>query len=376
MSGNDHIKTQYRRNGFATANPIVLQESAKTRTVFRPGLSSVGVRGHVIRQKAGENGNWKDVNEADFRSLPPDTGVSIELDSAATKVLFDYLRDLYQIQAQGVSYGHQDYVVGKSDEVIRIDDKSKAQVIRELLEQGYTEEVWDELAHANPNLANRLAAAQIQADREQVIRDFRQALKDHQDDEAFWEAFFEQHPWILQSVFSATVFMLGGDTYVGGKSAKGRQGSGGVATDFLFADESTKSFAVVEIKTPGTRLMGPIYRGDGDGEDQDVYSPHKELSGGVVQTRNEIAIAIEHFESVLGRTFKEVESRVHPKGVLIIGSASDLNQRQKASFNHFRHGLYSLTVITFDELLRRLEVLFDCEVMAPDEPGSSDEIPF
>jgi hypothetical protein len=320
----------------------------------------------VIRQKIGEGGAWKDLNEVDFRSLPPDAGVSIELDSAATRVLFDKLGSLYQIQAQGVSYGRQDYVVARSDEVIRIDDKSKAQVIRQLLEQGYSEDVWDELAHTNPNLANRLAAAQIQVDREQVIREFRQALQDHLDDEAIWQAFFEQHPWILQSVFSATVFMLGGDSYVGGKTAKGRQGSGGVAADFLFADESTKSFAVVEIKTPGTRLMGPIYRGDGDGEDQDVYSPHKELSGGVVQTRNEIAIAIEHFESVLGKTFKEVESRVHPKGVLIIGSASDLNEREKASFNHFRHGLYSLTVITFDELLRRLEVLFDCEVVALD----------
>ena len=136
MNDNDHIKTQYRKSGFATASHIVLSESATTRTVFRPGLSSVGVRGHVIRQKIGGDGAWKDVNEADFRTLPPDIGVSIELDSAATRQLFDKLGNLYQIQAQGVSYGHQDYVVAKSDEVIRIDDKSKAQVIRQLIKQG------------------------------------------------------------------------------------------------------------------------------------------------------------------------------------------------------------------------------------------------
>jgi hypothetical protein len=165
---------------------------------------------------------------------------------------------------------------------------------------------------------------------------------------------------LLQSAFSAAVFMLGGETYVGGKAALGRQGRGGVATDFLFADESTKSFAVVEIKTPNTNLVGKLHRGEGGGHDQDVYSMHADLSGGVVQTRNQIAVAIDHFESVLGKTFKEIESRVHAKGVLVIGTSAGLDDRERESFNHFRHGLYSLTVITFDELLRRLEVLFDC----------------
>ena len=362
MSDEEHIETQYRKGGFATANDVVLNVSAKTRVVFRPGLSQAGVRGHVIRQKIGDDGSWKETNEVDFRSLPPDAGVAIELDSSATKTLFDKLDDLYKIQSQGVSRGRQDYVVARSDEVIKIDDTSKGQVIRDLLDQGYSEEVWEQLAQKNPSLATRLAAAQIQVDREKVIAQFRVALQSHPSDEEFWQSFFEEHPWILQSVFSAAVFMLGGETYVGGKAAQGRQGKGGVATDFLFADESTKSFAVVEIKTPGTKLVGSLYRGEGDGQDQDVYNVHPELSGGVVQVRNEIAVAIDHFESTLGRTYKEIETRVHPKGVLVIGSSLGLNDRERQSFNHFRQGLYSLTVITFDELLRRLEVLFDCEV--------------
>ena len=62
-------------------------------------------------------------------------------------------------------------------------------------------------------------------------------------------------------------------------------------------------------------------------------------------------------------------NRVHPKGVLVIGSASLLNQRQKESFNHFRYGQHSLTVITFDELLKRLKLLFCTD----EDPA--DEIP-
>jgi hypothetical protein len=88
--------------------------------------------------------------------------------------------------------------------------------------------------------------------------------------------------------------------------------------------------------------------------------------------------------------------------VLIIGSAHTLTLREKDSFNHFRQGLYSLTVITFDELLHRLKLMYcqeactDDGVPWPDEsvetedeepmvtdifdsdekPEDSDEVPF
>ena len=60
-------------------------------------------------------------------------------------------------------------------------------------------------------------------------------------------------------------------------------------------------------------------------------------------------------------------------GVLVIGSTSELGQRQKDSFNQFRHTLHSLTVITFDELLNRLKLLFgagdrDDDIPWPDQP--------
>lgn len=357
----DHIHTEYVKGGFAKADEVVLSEASTTRVVFRPGLSRNGVRGHVIRQKIGSDGKWKDLNEVDFRSLPADSVVSIELDSDATNKLFQKLDSLYKVQSQGVAYGNQDYIVANAKDVVIVDDSSKKQAIDQLIAKGYSEEVWKALVKDNPSLATRLAAAKIQVDREDAIQEFERALSEHKADESYWERFFMDHPWMLQSVFSAAVFMLGGETYVGGKSAIGRQGKGGVATDFLFADESTKSFAVVEIKTPSTDLLGKLYRGDGDGLEQDVYSVHSELSGGVVQTRNQIAVAIDHFESVIGKTYKEIVSRIHPKGVLIIGTSDSLNDRQKESFNQFRHALYSLTVITFDELLRRLQVMFDCE---------------
>ena len=56
------------------------------------------------------------------------------------------------------------------------------------------------------------------------------------------------------------------------------------------------------------------------------------------------------------------------------------------SFNQFRHGLYSLTVIIYDELLSRLKILFGLDaspseptpetVVADDEPINLDDIAF
>jgi antiviral defense system Shedu protein SduA len=101
-----------------------------------------------------------------------------------------------------------------------------------------------------------------------------------------------------------------------------------------------------------------------------IYSIHPELSGGIVQVRNQITVAVEHFSKTLGAGFDGL-NRVHPKGVLITGTLSSLSAREQDSFNHFRQGLFSLTVITYDEVLRRLKILFDHEL--PTSGKEADE---
>jgi Domain of unknown function (DUF4263) len=379
----DSIHTHSVGRGFAVSDEVILNESPRTRTVFRPALHGGGVRGHLIRQKRGADGTWADTNEVNFNQLPADCGVQIELDTSATDTLFSKLKSLYEVQHQGVVHGDHEFVVAEKDEVVVVSDQNKAAIIQALLDQQLSEEFWEALSATDPDLALRLAAGRIQYDREQTIGEFERALQEHTADEKFWQDFFELHPWILQTAFSSTVYYLGGEVYVGGKRPVGRQGTGGVATDFLFADDSTKSFAVVEIKTPHTKLIGGRYRGDADGGyDNETYSMHGDLTGGVVQTRNQMSVAIDNFESVLGPGFGNKLNRVHPKGVLIVGEIRELSERQLTSFNHFRHGLYSLTVITFDELLRRLRVLFNANepessgATAADATGGGDDIPF
>jgi Domain of unknown function (DUF4263) len=379
-SMSDSIHTESVAYGFAVADEVVLSETARTRTVFRPEIHSGGVRGHLIRQKRSEDGSWLNTNEVNFAQVPPDCGVRIELDTEATKRLFTKLDKLHELQAgQGVRHGDHTFVVVEEDEVVIVTDHNKAAVIKALLERGLSEEFWAALNDADPDLASKLAAGTLQSEREQALNVFRLALTESPGDEAVWQQFFEEEHWILQLAFSSLVYYLGGEVYLGGKRATGRQGKGGVATDFLFSDDSTKSFAIVEIKTPETELVHTLYRGQsGSGLHNETYSIHPDLTGGVVQTHNQISVAIEEFQSVLGASFEKL-NRVHPAGILIAGTAEGLTPRELDSLNHFRHGLNGLTVITYDELLKRLESM----LAAPDQaaaasPGKGDDpvIPF
>lgn len=310
----EFITTHSVARGFAKVDDIELCTTARTRTVFRPGLHAGGVRGSIIRQKRSKDGTWKDVNEVNFNSMPADCGVSIELDTDATSRLYEGLALLRTVHQHGIDPGEQTYVVGTQDETIVVNDRNKAQAIQALLDRGHSEEFWQALIESNPDLATRLAMAQVQFKRQQAIGEFETSLTRYADNEGYWQRFFEAQPWILQGAFSAPVFQLRGETYLGGKLPLGRQGKGGVATDFLFADDSTKSFAVVEIKTPHAKLIGPLYRGeDGTGFENEIYAMHSELTGAVVQTRNQIAVAIEDFQ-MLERGLLRQDQSGPPKG--------------------------------------------------------------
>ncbi|HEX7542829.1 MAG TPA: Shedu anti-phage system protein SduA domain-containing protein, partial [Patescibacteria group bacterium] len=173
------------------------------------------------------------------------------------------------------------------------------------------------------------------------------------------ELFFNDNPWIFQQIFAFPVIYLNGETYLGGKNSKGRQGSGGSATDFLFKNGSNGSFAVVEVKTPGCSLVSGVYRGVKDsGNRNEIYEIHGDLSGGLVQLENQIYVAIEYFKTQIGADYRGL-NHLNPTGVLLAGNCAGLTQNQKRSFNLFRKSLGKNQIYTFDEVLAKLKLLKD-----------------
>jgi hypothetical protein len=358
--GDSIIHTETVSWNFRVTDPLILDQSPQTRTTFVGEIHEGGVRGYVCRQKVGDDGTWQNINEVNFRHIPPDAGVRIEISTQATTRLMQRLIRLQALTTLDLPpSGARDYVVTSREDVVLFAGDERAQAIRSLLSTPLSDDDWELLVQIAPAIASNLSEAHLINQRRGDIADMKSGLADNAEDESFWQSFFKARPWMLEAAFSAAVVLLGDDVYIGGKrSGSGRNGIGGVATDFLFADESTKSFAVVEIKTPATKLIGGYYRG-APGEANEVFAPHRELSGAVVQVRNQISTAVANFNEVIRATYSDGVERVHPKGVLVVGTKDGLQDRQLASFNHFRHGLHSLTVITFDELHRRLRIMYE-----------------
>jgi hypothetical protein len=95
------------------------------------------------------------------------------------------------------------------------------------------------------------------------------------DDEGFWQEFLSAHAFVLSQVFSFPVIIHQGRAYVGGKTIENRKGN---EVDFLLGNQLTEQAALVEIKTPMTRLLGRKYRS--------AYPPSGDLAGAVAQLSN------------------------------------------------------------------------------------------
>lgn len=356
MVSEESIKTKYIKSGYAEVEgALQVDITPTTRTIIRRAMTPKGIRAEVVRQKKSKKGDFIDINEVNFQSMSPDCGVKIDIPSDGLKALAIDLYKLFKTRAeQGVQFGEHEYIIADKNITVVVNDANIHDIISKIISGGYSEDFWKELSQADGDLAERFADARFQRDRLKVIKEFRDNIDN--SNESFWQEFFEKNPWIIQLVFSSPIIYLGGETLLGGKNTTGRNGQGGIATDFLCADETSKSFSVVEIKTPITGLIGTSYRGRDT--DNEIFTPNSDLSGALIQVQKQVKTAIQDFSSYIGRDYNDLNF-LHPHSVIIIGKLTGIDDDNKIkSFNLFRHALHATTIITYDELLKRLELVY------------------
>jgi hypothetical protein len=111
---------------------------------------------------------------------------------------------------------------------------------------------------------------------------------------------------------------------------------------------------IVEIKTPATKLLRKYpYR------KPDVFAVSREVCGAVGQIgRYKDEFLINY--PVLSVKSEEKFQVADPQCLIIVGHTDQLdNNAKKDSFEHFRRGLRSMEIITFDELFRKVQILLD-----------------
>jgi hypothetical protein len=181
---------------------------------------------------------------------------------------------------------------------------------------------------------------------ENTITKWEELIKLAQDEKK-WQDFFMENSWILSQIFATPITIIDREFYVGGKSqGKNRAGK---FTDFALENSITQNIAIIEIKTPKTRLIQEKpYRG------ADVFAIDNELAGAISQILNQ--------KDTLQKDYKfdnaNKKYKVHdPKCVLIIGHHENLDEQQKTCFELFRRNQKNIEIICFDELLLKVKEL-------------------
>jgi len=232
---------------------------------------------------------------------------------------------------------------GNSIDEFSDDDKKSIQDLYDKLSLGTNFLSTDSLKKTKQIIDNKYIKA--------TITEFKKLLVAKSDTptlEKKWQTFLKTNSWIFSSIFAQPVILYGDEAYVGGKTVDNKNGK---FNDFLIQNKLSNNVSFLEIKTHLTKtLENSAYRGN------DVFSVTKELSGCIAQVLNQRDNFQKEFDSLKRKSEKDFES-FNSKCVVLVGTIDSLTDKQKYSFELFRSNSRDVEIITFDELLLKIESL-------------------
>jgi len=334
----------------AKCSEIILRHTKTTRLVFSPEIvdnphnNDASVRGTFIFQRKSRNNEWQDYKSLSLSNLKVGEWIKLELKSEEVNKLMQGLSNLKKIyNLNGIPSGEREYVITSDN-------------MKSILEQIANYEDIDlillrlkDLKIDNLQKLNSL----IGISRLRNAMDFWEINKNNGEEET-WQKEFAVNSWLISQLFSYPVVLLREKAYIGGKSI---DNTGGNIADFIYTNQLTRNVAIIEIKTPLTRLMASIYRGN---PKKGVYTISAELSGAFIQLLNYKDKLQKDFYSIAEGSGRQYYS-FNPKCILIIGSlkSEDFNAAQLNSFELFRSTSKDIDIITFDELYAKIKILVE-----------------
>lgn len=204
-----------------------------------------------------------------------------------------------------------------------------------------------EIAKSQPETLYELAAKIEKATLQEMIKKFEVMLGQSLN-ETKWQAFFEANAFILSMAFAVPTIFVCATPYVHGKRINGR---GGKYSDFLMRGQGTGNVALIEIKAPDTEVLSARYR-------EDQAAPSRDLVGAITQVLGQRLSLTTHWHSLKSNDDGPLGNvnLYSPQAVVLIGRLPS-SKSDRQSFEAFRNVLRDVVVITFDELLFRLEYL-------------------
>lgn len=200
------------------------------------------------------------------------------------------------------------------------------------------------IASAKPDRLLKLRSDIELATLDELISQFDEMLT-NKISENKWQEFLSNYPIILSMAFGVPIIKVLEQASVGGRKLSGK---GENITDFLVKNSLTHNSALVEIKTPRTKLLNKTpYRSE-------VFIASAELSGSIGQLLNQkYHYEQEIVQKLQNSNIQNVKS-YSVRCCLIIGVLPSDEEQQK-SFEFIRGNSKEVDIVTYDELLEKLK---------------------
>ena len=374
---DDTIDVMSTSSRTADASPISLKKTGQTRLRFVPKLVNnsnepkKSVAGKLVfeRKKKTDtvfpSDDQLSTNKITKVTVKTGDWLELNLDTSEVFALYEGLGRLYSLYNQlgavptGFStYTKVDSVFKEFFDIIQNDpqaaaklgEKSSFELVKLLLEQITNASSIDSLRDSLSNLKNNNLANMSTSLSIERLKRVAQLMNDNLDNgnEEYWQSsIFRDNQWILAQIFSKPCTIFKDKAYMGGK---GISNSSGNVCDFIYKNNLSNNVAIIEIKTPCTKLCGTKYRG--------TYSMSHDLSGSVNQVLNYKDNLTKDYYMINNHS-ADTFSVLSPECIVIIGKISSLSQDEIEAFELYRNSLSGVTVIAFDEVYHRIQGLID-----------------
>jgi len=356
----------------AESDSIVVRQTATTRLVFKPLLvknphdAKASVKGTFVFQRKATKDDWEEQNRVSLSKFKAGEWTKLELSSEELLIFLQHMAAFYRANARyGLPRDKIHFLKVNSADVRsgglskldfrRLFDLSQrtgidafSQLLEWVTDLGNAEEFLGHLKRLKINTLQRLNALIGLASLKAALNQWK--INQGNSSEEFWQNLFADHSFILSQVFCLPTFVLGGKMYVGGKAV---DNTGGHLADFLVANPVTKNSAIIEIKTPKTKLLGKKFRAD-------VYSSSEDLTGTITQVLNYRLSLVTHYNSLISNSGRSFEVFA-PFCLVIAGDTKRefTSNYQCQSFELLRNALKDVIVVTFDELFAKTEAFIN-----------------
>lgn len=357
----------------ADAKAMVLRENEHIRILYVPKITDrnngwiENISGCFLAQRKGKNETWEDYSDIYLSSLKKGEWAKFELSCIELKNALNYTEELDKM-----CHKEKNLFNICNKQVLILDENINKEEIQKILDllnnHDYKKEILYEILDKNGTLNN------LFDDKEQTKHLLEKVSSSNKlniyntinldlinpevlinnintdKKENFWQTFFKTNPYYLSTIAPSILQIICDQAYMGAKSI---DNTGSSIADFVY-NQGINNLCIIEIKTPNTKLI------ENDKYRENVFIPSSELTSAVVQIKEQKDSFLKQYNSIKTRSEEdgyEINS-FDPKCYLVLGNTEKLNKKQLKTFNLYRNELRNVEIITFNELISKIKILY------------------